>query len=230
MRWVRSTAPDPVTSVVVDDDVVRVADRVKATDVAAADVAAAAPRALGPSPASGWCPRRTHRRMRRLRSAMAAISEATIVATAIRRAPPAAGAGAGAGGVGPAGGSSALTSGPGTSTGARWSSGRTMRAVPVVGRPAGSCPTVAVGPVATKTPSRYSTDSLICAPSSCVRWAETQHGPSASEARGSSAGAHGTEGGVGIIGAPVQDAGGRCAPGAAGAPPGFRALWPGLLS
>src|SRR5665213_38595 len=198
---VRSTAPEPETRVVVLDEVVRVADTVKATEVADVEAAAAAPRAPRAEPGLGVLPPPKAPPKAAAPKAIAAISEAMMVATASRRAPPAAGTEAGIEVVGPVGGSSALTKGPGASIGARCSVGRTIRAVPVAVPPVRSIPSIAVGPVATKTPSRYSTESPMCAPSSC---AERRHGPDRVGCRsgGHPLIAHGTEGGVRIIGAP----------------------------
>ena len=111
---VRSTAPEPVSNVDVDVDVARVADTLNATEVAEVEAAAAAPRALRPDPGFGLgvaeLPPPNAPPNAAAPKAMAAINEAMIVATARRRAPPDAGAPDAAGGVGPAGGSSAVAS------------------------------------------------------------------------------------------------------------------------
>ena len=170
-----STAPEPATRVVVDDEVARVADRVKATEVAAAELAAAAPRALRPEPGVGFEPPPKAPPKAAAPRAMAAMSEATMVATAIRRAPPAAGAPAAVGEAGPAGGTSALTRGPGPSTGASPSPGRTIRAVPVVGRPSVRVPRPASAPWPRR--SRRGTPPIHSSvPLRRVWWAETRAG------------------------------------------------------
>ena len=115
---VRSTAPEASTRSVVPDEVVRVAETVKATEVADVDAAAAAPRAP-PEPGVGELPPPRSPPKAAAPNATAAMSEATTVATAIRRAPPAAAAGVGTGPAGPAGGSAALTRCPGASSGVR---------------------------------------------------------------------------------------------------------------
>ena len=156
-------------------------------------------------------------------NATAAMSEATMVATAMRRAPPADGAPAGDG-AGRTGGRERRRSRrcPGASTGASASSGRTISAVLVADlRSVGSHGRRR--PRGHEDPSRYSTDSLICAPSSCPigdgdALPERSTGPAVVRRR-----ANRTDGGVGIIGGAgrpraVAPAGAAARPSDSGAP------------
>ncbi len=161
----RSTAPVPDTRVVTVDEVEWVADRVKATDDASAELAAAAPSAPRAEPGVPGCDPMAPPKAAAPK-ATAAIRAVAMVAMATRRAPPAEGAGFSTGPRGPAGGCSTVDSAPGVSTAARCSGGRTINAVAVV-VPVSAWSTDPGGVLATNTPLRYSTDSPICAPSSC---------------------------------------------------------------